>query len=297
MTTPQSPSFETLSYEKPAAHIARISLNRPQKRNAQDTQMLYELNDAMDAANADDEVKVIILAANGNDFSAGHDINEENIYEAMADRKMVGTWAGIGCCGSSTESQMTREKEIYLGFSERWRNIAKPTIAQVQGKCIAGGLMLVWPCDLIVAGEDALFMDNTVMMGICGHEYFVHPWEMGLRQAKEFLFTSKFVDAKEAHRIGMVNHVVANDNLTEFTLALASNIAQKPMFALKLVKEALNNAQDVQGRVSAMQTAFALHQVCHSNNMLKFGMLGDPSAFAHLKNPPKPQKVVADSKA
>ncbi|CAD5106175.1 enoyl-CoA hydratase [Zestomonas carbonaria] len=287
MNEAASPEFHSITYEKPGPHIARISLDRPDKRNAQDTRLLYELNEAMDLANADDEVKVIILAANGEHFSSGHDVKEAEPYAAMADHKLVGTWAGIGCCSSSAEAQMTREKEIYLGFSERWRNIAKPTIAQVQGLCISGGLMLVWPCDLIVAGENALFVDNTVDMGICGHEYFVYPWEMGLRQAKEFLFTSGAVDAREAHRLGMVNHVVANERLAEFTLELAANIARKPMFALKMVKEALNAAQDAQGRVSAMQTAFALHQVCHSHNLIKYGLLVDPSGLAHLKTPPQ----------
>lgn len=272
-----STDFQSIAYEKPTPHVARISLDRVDKRNAQDTRLLYELNAAFDQANGDDEVKVIILAAKGEHFSAGHDITEENAIENMAEFQTVGTWCGFGCCTSGTEAQMTREKEIYIGLSERWRNIAKPTIAQVQGKCIAGGLMLVWPCDLIVAAEDALFMDNTVAMGICGAEYFVHPWEMGLRQAKEFLFTSGWLTARDAWRMGMVNHVVAKEQLEDFTLALAMNIAQKPMFALKLTKEALNAAQDAQGRVSAMQTAFALHQVCHSHNLMRFGMLVDPS--------------------
>lgn len=287
--------FKTIAYEKPLPHVARISLDRADKRNAQDTHLLYELNAAMDRANRDDEVKVIILAAKGEHFSAGHDVTETDTTTAMAEWDTVGTWCGFGCATSSVESQMTREKEIYIGFSERWRNIAKPTIAQVQGKCIAGGLMLVWPCDLIVACDDALFMDNTVAMGVCGAEFFAHPWEMGLRQAKEFLFTSGWLNAQDAWRMGMVNHVVAADKLADFTLALAANIAQKPMFALKLVKEALNAAQDAQGRVSAMQTAFALHQVTHSHNMQRFGMLVDPSGMPRMTAGAIKKPAVADS--
>lgn len=282
MTQPLVQEFKTIAYEKPAPHIARISLDRADKRNAQDTHLLYELNAAMDRANRDDEVKVIILAANGEHFSAGHDVTEVDPTDAMAQWETVGTFCGLGCATSTVESQMTREKEIYIGFSERWRNIAKPTIAQVQGKCIAGGLMLVWPCDLIVASEDALFMDNTVAMGVCGIEFFAHPWEMGLRQAKEFLFTSGWLNAQDAWRMGMVNHVVAPEKLADFTLALAANIAQKPSFALKLAKEALNAAQDAQGRVSAMQTAFALHQVTHAHNTQRFGMLLDPTGMPRM---------------
>jgi enoyl-CoA hydratase len=265
-------------HEAPATHVARIVLNRPESRNAQDTRLLYALNDAFDRAAQDDAVKVIILAAAGPHFSSGHDLREGGaIAEQMAPFDVVGTWCGFGCAGA--EGRMAREKEIYLGLSERWRNIPKPTIAQVQGKCIAGGLMLAWPCDLIVAAHDAMFCDNTVGMGVGGVEYFGHPWEVGPRKAKELLFTADWLSAQEAHALGMVNHVVPADELADFTLALAERIATKPMFALKLAKEAVNAAQDAQGRSGAMQTAFALHQLAHSHNMQVHGMAVDPSGL------------------
>jgi enoyl-CoA hydratase len=167
------------------------------------------------------------------------------------------------------------EKELFLGLSERWRNLPKPTIAEVQGKVISGGLMLVWPCDIIVAAEDARFADNTVAMGVCGAEFFNHPYELGPRMAKEMLFTSDFVTARQAHQLGMVNHVVPRADLTTFVTTLAKRIAARPLFALKLAKEAVNAAQDAAGRSSAMQTAFALHQLCHSHNMQVYGQLID----------------------
>jgi enoyl-CoA hydratase len=272
------PSFQTLLYEQPAPHVARIVLNRPDTRNAQDTKLLYELNDAFDAAARDNDVKVIILAANGPHFSSGHDLRERDAIKTMKEHRTVGTWCGFECAGA--EAQMSREKEIYIGFSERWRNIPKPTIAQVQGKVIAGGLMLVWPCDIVVAADDAMFLDNTVSMGVGGAEFFAHPWELGVRKAKEMLFTADWVGATDAMRLGMVNHVVPLAELGDFTLALANKIAQKPSFALKLAKEAVNAAQDAQGRVSALQTAFALHQLAHSHNMQVHGMLVDPSGIA-----------------
>lgn len=270
--------FQTLLYETPAPHIARIVLNRPDTRNAQDTRLLYELNDAFNKAAQDGDVKVIILAANGPHFSSGHDLRERDALATMKEFPTVGTWCGFECAGA--EAQMAREKEIYIGFSERWRNIPKPTIAEVQGKCIAGGLMLIWPCDIIVAAEDAAFLDNTVSMGVGGAEFFNHPWELGVRKAKELLFTADWLSAAEAEKLGMVNHVVPNEKLTEFTLALAQRIAQKPLFALKLAKEAVNAAQDAQGRSSAMQTAFALHQLAHSHNMQVHGMLIDPTGIS-----------------
>lgn len=275
------PEFSTIARDTPVPHVARITLNRPQARNAQNTAMLYELNAAFDQAAQDDEIKVVILAANGKDFSAGHDLREGQADMSQYD--IVGTWCGFGCAGA--EAQMAREKEIYLGFSERWRNFAKPTIAAVQGKCIAGGLMLAWPCDLIIAADDAAFMDNTVAMGVCGAEYFHHPWEMGVRKAKELLFTAGWWNAEEAHRMGMVNHVVARAELSAFTLQLAERIAKQPLFALKLTKEAVNAAQDNQGRLTAMQTSFAMHQLCHTHNLVVHGNLIDPSGAAALLRP------------
>jgi enoyl-CoA hydratase len=277
--------FETVLYETPAPKVARIVLNRPQSRNAQDTRLLYELNDAFNLAARDDEISVIILAANGPHFSSGHDLREPDPIGSLAGFETVGTWCGFSCAGA--EGWMAREKELYQGLSERWRGIPKPTIAQVQGKCISGGLMLVWPCDLIIAAQDATFADNTVSMGMTGVEYFGHPWELGPRKAKELLFTADWLSALEAQRLGMVNHVVPNEELANFTLELAQRIAQKPLFALKLAKEAVNAAQDAQGRVAAMQTAFALHQLGHSHNMQVHGLPIDPRGAGGLVAPKK----------
>ncbi len=271
-------AFDTITTEYPAPGVSRILLNRPDSRNAQNTRLLYELNDAFDQAARDPETKVIILGAVGPHFSSGHDLREDAASADMSQYPTVGTWCGFDCAGA--EGRMAREKEIYLGFSERWRNIPKPTIAQVQGKCIAGGLMLAWPCDLIVAADDAAFLDNTVGMGVGGVEFFAHPWEVGVRKAKEMLFTADWLSAADAHRLGMVNHVVPAAELSDFTLALAERIAAKPAFALKLAKESVNAAQDAQGRVQAMSTSFALHQLAHSHNMQVHGLPIDPSGLA-----------------
>jgi enoyl-CoA hydratase len=139
--------------------------------------------------------------------------------------------------------------------------------------------MLAWPCDLIVAAADAAFCDNTVGMGVGGVEYFGHPWELGPRKAKELLFTADWLTAEEAKALGMVNHVVPATDLAGFTLDLAKRIAAKPLFALKLAKEAVNAAEDAQGRAGAMNTAFALHQLAHSHNMQVHGMPVDPSGL------------------
>jgi enoyl-CoA hydratase len=278
-------SFGTILYERPAPHVARIVLNRPETRNAQDTRMLYEVNGAFDAAAQDDEIKVIVLSANGPHFSSGHDLREPNRSETMREFRTVGTWCGFTCAGA--EAQMAREREIYLGFCERWRNVPKPTIAAVQGKCVAGGLMLIWPCDIIIASDDAAFCDPVVSFGIGGVEFFAHPWELGPRKAKELLFTSEWLSAEEARQLGMVNRIVPREKLQDAALEMAQTIAKKSLFALKLTKEAVNAAEDVQGRPQAMQTSFALHQLAHTHWLKLYGMLMDPSGL-----PPETAKAL-----
>jgi enoyl-CoA hydratase len=264
-------------YETPAPAIARLVLNRVETRNAQDTHFLYDLNDAFDRAAQDDAIKVIILAANGPHFSSGHDLRETDHLAHWNEHKRVGTWCGMSCGGA--EPTMTREKELFQGLCERWAAIPKPTIAAVHGKCVSGGLMLVWPCDIVMAADDAQFQDNTLEMGIGGVEYFAHPWELGPRKAKELLFTSDWLSAADAMRLGMVNHVVPRAELEPSTLKLAERIAKKSIFALKLAKEAVNGAMNAQGRKIAMDNAFHLHQLAHSHNMQVHGMPVDPAFF------------------
>ena len=268
------PKFEQIIYDAAEPGIVRIVLNRAEARNAQDTRMLYELNDALDLAAQDDDVKVIVIAANGPHFSAGHDLREKDPVGTQQSFKTVTTWGGFEREGA--EGQFAREQEIYLGFCERWRNIPKPTMVEVQGKVIAGGVMLVWPFDIVVASEDATFQDNTVAMGICGAEFFNHPYELGVRKAKEMLFTSDEVTAQDAYRLGAVNHVVPREQLTEFTMGLARKISQKNLFSLKLTKMAVNAAEDNAGRASTNQTAFALHHLLHTHFKLTSGMGVDP---------------------
>lgn len=269
--------YETISYEVVTNAVARIVLNRPDARNAQNLQMTYDLNSAFDRAAQDDGIKVIILTGSDPHFSAGHDLRGDGGKKLQADFPVVGTWAGFESDGA--HGRFARESEIYLEMTRRWRNTPKPTIAQVAGKCIAGGLMLAWACDIIVASEDAMFRDPVVMMGVCGAEFFVHPWELGPRKAKEFLFTADWWTAAEAHRLGMVNHVVPRRELEPFTLSMAKKIAEKPLFALKLAKRAVNQTLDTMGQQEAIDAVFGLHQLCHSHNERLYGDPVDPSGI------------------
>lgn len=279
-------TWDYMLYETPEPGIARIVMNRPQAANAQDTRFLYELNAAFDRAARDDEVRVIILAANGRHFSAGHDTRETGGPANQDQFAPVTPYQQHHRRGA--EGRMSREEEIYYGFSERWRNLPKVTIAAVQGKCVSGGLMLCWPCDLIVAADDAEFIEVTVAMGVAGVEWFAHPWEMSPRRAKEMLLTGEPIGAEEARALGMVNRVVPREELSEATLALARRIASQPSFATRMAKLAVNAAQDAQGRTSALQTAFALHQLQHSNNVEIHGMPIDPSGLYGGARKPAP---------
>ena len=263
-------------YETPAPHVARIVMARPEAHNAQGLTMTYQLNAAFDRAAHDDDIKVIILAADGRNFSAGHDLSGDG-GSTWRDFPTIGTWAGFDAKGA--EARYGREMEIYLEMCERWRALSKPTIAQVQGKVIAGGLMLAWVCDLIIASDDATFKDPVIDFGICGVEFFNHPWELGIRKAKEFLFTADEITAQDAEKHGMVNRVVARADLEAATLALAVKIAGKPSFALKATKQALNHVQDVQGRKNAQMHVFSLHHLWHAHNELIYGMAMDPNGL------------------
>ena len=189
----EQPTYETVTYATPSAGVAQITMNRPEMRNAQDLQMTYDLNDAFERAAADAAIKVIILAGADPHFSAGHDLSGKS-SKTWEDFSQVTTWGSFDPPGA--EGRYARESEIYLGMTERWRNVPKPTIAAVQGKCIAGGLMLAWACDIIIASDDAEFRDPVVEMGVCGVEFFAHPWEMGPRKAKELLFTADWLGLK-----------------------------------------------------------------------------------------------------
>ena len=257
--------FETIRYElEDDGAIARIVMNRPEVRNAQNNQMTYELNDAFSAAALDDVVKVIILSGSGPMFSSGHDLKgaaQNYTHERVF--PYSGTLPG-------SEGYMNTEQEVFFKMCRRWHDIPKPIIAQVHGKTIAGGLMLMWVCDLIVAAEGSEFIDPTAgpRFMVQGVEWFSHPWEFGHRKAKEMLFTGDAVTAEEAYNLGMLNHVVPEDQLAEFTLDMARKIAARSNFGLNLAKMAVNQALDAQGFHTAQQAAFNLQHLGHSHSRI-----------------------------
>ena len=210
--------------------------------------MTYALDAAFARAVNDDEVAVIVLAGAGEHFCAGHDIGTpgRDVGQSVRPRRP--------CCGGTTsgkdgaDARYAREMEVYLGMCRRWREIPKPAIAMVQGACIAGGLMLAWVCDLIVAADDAFFADPVVRMGIPGVEYFAHPWVLGPRFAKEILFTGERFAAQRAYELGMVNRVVPRADLADDDVRDGGADRRRcRAFGLALAKRAVNQCEDLMG--------------------------------------------------
>jgi enoyl-CoA hydratase len=239
--------------------VAVITLDRPAAANAQTPGILADLDDAWRRADLDPAVRVIALMTTGKNFSAGHDMSGR---DPSADGRSLGPARVDGKLQADTYYDW--ETRGYLEYARRWRDIPKPTIAAVQGKCIAVGLMLCWPCDLIVAADNAQFSDPVGLMGIQGVEYHAHTWELGPRKAKEMLFTAGPVTAEEARRTGMVNHVVPLNELRPFTMALAHRIAEADPWALRMAKRAVNQTLDTMGFSAAIASCFDMHHLGHA---------------------------------
>jgi enoyl-CoA hydratase len=245
--------FQDIAYEV-IGPVARISHNRPEVGNAEGSRLLTEMDQALKLAVEDDAVRVIVIAGKGKHFSSGHDLKEGQ--EKFAD--------------FTVEQRFEHEQLYFFEYGFRIWDCPKPTIAQVQGACIAGGFMVANMCDLVVASENAFFSDPVCRTLSCAAvELLVHPWVMGLRRAKEFLYTGRRLGAREAYEFGMVNHVVPDAELEQRTMALANEIAAVPPFALKLTKRSLNRAFDIQGFRNALASHFDIHQLAHVSEEFK----------------------------
>jgi len=262
------PDYKFLLYDAfDENQIVRITLNRPSSRNAQNRGLLVELNDAFLEAEADDRVRVIILAGAGPMFSSGHDLGSaEMLAELMPGPDQHVTAKTNGGTRVGAEKRMLQEWHYFFQNTLRWRNLRKITIAQVHGSVFSAGLMLMWSCDLIVAAEGTTFADVVgVRLGMCGMEYFAHPWEFGPRKTKELMLTGDSIDVNEAHQLGMVSKVYKQDRLAEDTLALARRISRVPTMAALLIKESVNQTVDNMGFHNALQACFTLHELNHSH--------------------------------
>lgn len=248
--------FSTITYEVDDA-VCTITLDRPEVANAQDSRMIDELDAAFDLADATDAVRVVILAANGNHWSAGHDL------KALVGDTQPDEWRLLR---ETPEGKWHHEKVMYFDRCLRIRDFRKPTIAAVQGKCIAAGVMLACMCDLIVASDDASFQNPVLRMTGAAVEILVEPWEMPARKAKEFLLTAETFSAAEAERFGMVNKVVPRSELADAARDLAARIALVPPATAQVVKRSINKTLDLQGQRDAYDYHFQAHHWMHNTS-------------------------------
>jgi enoyl-CoA hydratase len=274
-------TYTTLLAEQVGA-VRKITTNRPDVLNAQSRVLLEELDDAFTSAVDDAGVRVIVLAGAGKHFSAGHDLGSP---QEMADQKKKALEPGF-------KGEYRRLYERFFENTLRWRDLPKPTIAQVQGYCIMGGMMIASACDIIVASDDALFADRAVKWGGSHVQYFSMPWDLGPRKAKEYLFTGEFITAVEAEKLGLVNRVVPRARLEEETMALAQKIAERDPFALKFAKASVNETMDAQGFRQALEGAFKNYMLTIPHRI----ELGTYGPAAREKNP-KDRFAVLNKKA
>lgn len=243
-------TYQTIEIERQDA-VARVFMNRPAARNAQNTQMLDELDAAFTALAEDATVRVVVLAGRGDHFCGGHDLKETREEKGML----------------NTEGHYKYESRRYVDYSMRMWDFPKPTICQVQGGCIAAGFAVANMCDLIVASEDAYFLDPTLTtLSAASLEVLIHPWVLGVRKAKELLFTGERLGAAEALQLGMINRMVPRQELDAATMSLAHKIAKNAPFATRLTKRSLNRTLEIQGLKASLSAHFDLHQLSHTTD-------------------------------
>ena len=254
-------------------NVAVITLDRPDQANAQSMQMIDEIDAAFDRARDDDDVRVVILAANGKHFSSGHDLKE-----------LVGPDAdpALTELRSTAEGKFRHERNVYFDNCVRIYEFPKPTIAAVQGKCIAAGVMLASMCDLIVASDDAMFQNPVARMSGAGVELLVEPWELGIRKAKEFLLTGDIIDAHEAWRLGMVNRVVPREELATAARAMADKIALVPPVTAERIKDSINQTFELMGKRNSWNYHFMAHHFTH-NTAAARGLLDERQQMGSMR--------------
>lgn len=233
--------FEDIIYATDGP-LAVITLNRPAYRNAQSYRMLDEIDQAFSLAKADRAVRVVIVRGAGGVFSTGHDLGTP---EGMEYWRRLGAKPGI-----ETYDQF---KRYNLDLLVGWRNFPKPTIAMVEGYCIYAGWMLAAAMDVVFAASTAEFLAGFV-------EYMSVPWDIGVRRAKELCFESRFISADEASQYGLVNRVLAPEDLERETFAWARRVAENSPEALRFAKIQMNKAQDAQGFTQALEDSLGDYQ-------------------------------------
>jgi enoyl-CoA hydratase len=231
-----SGAYQTIRLQRSGA-VALLTLARPQRLNAIDKRMLGELAHALDGVERDEEVRALVVTGAGGNFSSGFDLKEQ-----MESRPSgVDAWREI----------LDRDFSTVMRF---W-HLKKPTIAAVQGYCLAGGCELALCCDITIASEDAVFGEPELKFG-AGIVVMILPWLVGPKHAKEIIFTGMDrISATDAARIGLINRVVPPDALESSALALARHIAVIDPRLVARTKQAINRSFEIMGLVKALDAA------------------------------------------
>ncbi|HXW42283.1 MAG TPA: enoyl-CoA hydratase/isomerase family protein [Xanthobacteraceae bacterium] len=241
-----SEPYQTIRLEKSGA-VALLTLARPERANAIDKEMLDELQRALDAVERDDEIRAMVVKGAGGNFSSGFDLKEQMETRPSG----FDAWRQI----------LDRDFSAVTRF---W-HLNKPTIAAVQGYCLAGGCELALCCDITIAAEDAIFGEPELKFG-AGVVVMILPWLVGPKRAKEIILTgADRITAAEAARIGLINRVVPSDQVETAALALARHIAVIDPALVQATKKAINHSFEVMGLVEALDAALDIDLAIEGN--------------------------------
>ena len=252
-------TYEFILVDDPAPAVRRITLNRPEKRNAINNGMRAELFAALEAADVDEGVHVTIVRGSGPCFSSGYDLKrvageERPYYTAGGD----GSWS----------------RHVTEGWVHIW-DLAKPVIAQVHGYAMAGGTELVAACDLVYVAHDATFSYPVVRI-ISPPDFQYHPWLVGMRNAMELVLTGDPVTGDDAVRIGLANRAFPADELDDRVVAIASRIAGVPAELLQINKRSVHRAMEIMGIRTGLRAGSELQGLASKLPAVQALLAGDP---------------------
>jgi enoyl-CoA hydratase len=231
-----SDAYQTIRLQRRGA-VALLTLARPQRLNAIDKRMLGELQLSLDEVERDEEIRALVITGAGGNFSSGFDLKEQMETRPSG----IDAWREI----------LDRDFSTIMRF---W-HLKKPTIAAVQGYCLAGGCELALSCDITIAAEDAVFGEPELKFG-AGIVVMILPWLVGPKRAKEIILSgADRISALEAARIGLINRVVPPDQLESSALALARHIAVIDPRLVQRTKQAINRGFEIMGLIEALDAA------------------------------------------
>lgn len=229
--------YEFILVDRPAEFVNRITLNRPDKRNALNNKLRGEIIDCLTKADLDDSVRVTIIRGSGKAFSAGYDLGSD-----LSQGQPFHTAQGLGFW----------PRQVTEGWM-RIMDLAKPVIAQVHGYCLAGGSELATSCDLVYVGDSTRF-GYPATRSISPPDMQFHPWLVGMRASMELMLTGDSVTGEEAVKLGFANRLFPDDSLDEEVLKQAERVAKIPPDIQQINKRSVHRAMEIMGMRAALRS-------------------------------------------